>query len=301
MIDKSNSTVNGPTKVIPPPNSLLQAQAGANLMVGVRMNITPSSATDWLETRGGNRVLNAGRVDVYAAEMRAGRWKFNGQPIQFDEAGLLLNGQHRLHAVIKSGRTIDTVVQWGIPRDSQDTIDDGAKWSAKDLLHIKGEQNTHLLQATLAWLNREAHGALGTTIKMTNTVAMELLEAHPNIRQSCHFVAGLSGRCPLIPSGTAYLHYRFSEVDSEKADEFFRRLASGLGLTETSPIYRLRERLLKHQATKEKLRSADQLAFTIIAWNAFVEGRPLGLLVWRKSGPTAQEYPTIRGLEVPST
>jgi hypothetical protein len=38
--------------------------------------------------------------------MTNGEWVFDGTPISFDKYGNLLNGQHRLSSVIKSGSNI---------------------------------------------------------------------------------------------------------------------------------------------------------------------------------------------------
>jgi len=292
MIDIKQKIVEGHVVMVPPPQSAIRAEADKT--VGVRMEITPAQATEWLETRGSNRKIMQAVVDAYVAEMKAGRWVFNGAPIQFDEEGKLLNGQHRLWAIIESGTTIEAVVQFGIPRDSQATIDSGMAWKSKDVLFMLGESNTHSLQATLAWMNKEESGSLMSSRKLTSTVALEILERHPNIRKSVEF-ANIH-RSPLVPSGAAYLHYRLAFINSEKADEFFLRLEDGVGLSKNSPIYRLRERLNKAAMAKEKLPAVDQLALTIIAWNYYIEGREIGSLQWRKSGPTAQEFPTIMGL-----
>lgn len=294
MIDIRKRTVDGEATMVAPPKSVIQA--GADKSVGVRMNITPSVAAEWLETRGNNRKLTQSIVDEYSAEMKAGKWVFNGAPIQFDEEGKLLNGQHRLWAVLDSGVTIDVIVQWGIPRSTQATIDAGHKWMSKDVLGMHGEINCNLLQAALAWLNREASGSLLSTLRMTNTAAMKILELHPNIRESVHFIASHKGRALVLPSVAAYLHYKFSAVDPDRANEFFNGLSHGIDLAVNSPVYRLRERVLRSMTSKEKLTNTDMMALTIIAWNAFVEGRAVMALLWRKNGPTAQAFPTIVGL-----
>lgn len=48
------------------------------------------------------------------AEMQDGKWKLNGKTICFDRTGRLLNGQHRLSAVVRSGVSLTTVVVRGL-------------------------------------------------------------------------------------------------------------------------------------------------------------------------------------------
>lgn len=280
--------------VIPP--AIRQLAAGADPTVGVRMMITPEIATDWLETRGNNRKVGQSIVDTYARDMKDGRWVFNGAPIQFDEEGKLLNGQHRLWAVIESGCSIDTVVQWNIPRSSQATIDAGHKWQLKDLLYMDGEKNTALLQAALRWVWRDEIGSILSSRGMSNSQAQEVLSRHPGIRRSVDFTATV--RSALAPAAAAFLHYKIVENDPGKADEFFHRLSDGVGLTEFNPIYRLRERLLSYHG-KGRMHSSEALAISIVAWNAFRAGREIRALVWKGSGAAAQPFPTIDGVTTP--
>ncbi len=185
---------------VPPNIRTLRAEADAQ--VGVKMHITPPIATEWLETRGNNRKVLQGTVDRYACDMKEGRWLFNGAPIQFDEEGKLLNGQHRLWAIIESGVAIEAVVQWGIPRDTQATIDAGAKWQSKDVLYMQGEKNTNLLSATLRWILRDEAGTIMSARSISNSQAIELLERHPQVRHSVEFIAN-NPRGPLKPSVAA--------------------------------------------------------------------------------------------------
>lgn len=268
--------------------------AGADPTVGVKMSITPAIATDWLETRGNNRKVLQSTVDRYGLDMRQGRWVFNGAPIQFDEEGKLLNGQHRLWAIVESGCTIEAVVQWGIPRAAQATIDNGQKWQVKDLLYMEDEKNTTLLQAALRWVFRDEIGSLMSSPGMSNSTAIELLERHPGIRRSVDFISSVRG--PMYPSAAAFLHYKVSALDPDKADEFFMRLADGVGLQETSPVYRLRERL-HYFLGRGRMHQSEALAIAIIAWNAFRAGKEMRLLIWRKAGANAQPFPQIDGLE----
>ena len=46
--------------------------------------------------------------------MQNGEWKLNGKSICFDWNGRLLNGQHRLSAVVRSGVPLTTLVVRGL-------------------------------------------------------------------------------------------------------------------------------------------------------------------------------------------
>ncbi len=68
--------------------------------------VTPDTARRWLQRNGINRPLRDYRINLYASEMVAGRWTVDASAICFDSQDRLLNGQHRLHAVVRSNRTI---------------------------------------------------------------------------------------------------------------------------------------------------------------------------------------------------
>lgn len=95
--------------------------------------ITPEKAKQYLEQNTNNyRKLSPSKVTQYANDMMAGQWEENGEPIQFAENGVLLNGQHRLAAIVKSGVTISMPVIRGISNDVS-LFDIGKARTAKDI------------------------------------------------------------------------------------------------------------------------------------------------------------------------
>lgn len=99
---------------------------------------SPELAALWLAHNGHNRTLSPRTVDQYAADMAAGNWNFTGQPIIFDAAGHLIDGQHRLTAQVKVGVTLDWLVITGVQTATRDFIDIGRPRSVGNQLQIKG-------------------------------------------------------------------------------------------------------------------------------------------------------------------
>ena len=65
--------------------------------------VTPEMARRWLDSNTrSNRRPSAKTVDAYAREMAAGRWLVTHQGIAFNQAGELVDGQHRLLAIIEA-------------------------------------------------------------------------------------------------------------------------------------------------------------------------------------------------------
>jgi hypothetical protein len=68
------------------------------------VEVTPAIAQEWLKGNCKNRPLNEAKVAFFAEKMRCGQWQLKGGfPVKRLENGRLLNGQHRLNAVIRAG------------------------------------------------------------------------------------------------------------------------------------------------------------------------------------------------------
>ncbi len=93
--------------------------------------ITPTEAFNIIEEqdkkvmRGESkqRKVNQALVDQFTADMTAGNWRVTHQGIAFNSAGILIDGQHRLRAVIKANKTQKFLVTYDI--DTIEVIDTG--------------------------------------------------------------------------------------------------------------------------------------------------------------------------------
>lgn len=104
-------------------------------------SIDPAMAAAMLAKNSTNRKVNTRRVHTYANFMRNGEWKLNGESICFDSDGNLLNGQHRLLAVIESDMTVPFVIVSNVDDGSFSTYDTGKKRTAGDVFGIAGVRN----------------------------------------------------------------------------------------------------------------------------------------------------------------
>lgn len=76
--------------------------------------ITPEQAQEYLNNNAKHRPIKEKKVAEYMMEMEDGTWALNGKTICFDWNGRLLNGQHRLSAVVRSRVPLTTVVVRGL-------------------------------------------------------------------------------------------------------------------------------------------------------------------------------------------
>ncbi|MFZ2620350.1 MAG: hypothetical protein WAX89_05695 [Alphaproteobacteria bacterium] len=103
------------------------------------MRITPALAQEWLDKYNTkNRPVSQRKVAGYTHIMRAKKWGTHGKAIGFAPNGRLLNGQHRLKAVVASGVTITNLVIWGIAEEAFATMDSGQRRNANHVLARMG-------------------------------------------------------------------------------------------------------------------------------------------------------------------
>ena len=78
--------------------------------------ITPKWAAEVLEKHNPrNRNVSENTVSSYASDMKNKRWTLTHQGIAFDENGDLIDGQHRLWAVVFADVEVEMMVTTGIP------------------------------------------------------------------------------------------------------------------------------------------------------------------------------------------
>lgn len=109
--------------------------------------ITPTTAAAYLERNTGNRTIKSKHVESLADSMTAGHWQCTHEGIAFDTVGSLIDGQHRLSAVVKSGCTITSLVFRDCEPGTFNVIGDASRRTAADVLHLAGELNTNKLAA----------------------------------------------------------------------------------------------------------------------------------------------------------
>lgn len=107
----------------------------SNSMTASVIDVTPQLAKMWLENNKSNRSIREATVRAYAEDMASGGWQLNGEGIMFDASGNLINGQHRLSAIVRSNCTIPMLVLRNV---SASIYDVGASRSPADILQLEG-------------------------------------------------------------------------------------------------------------------------------------------------------------------
>jgi hypothetical protein len=263
------------------------------------LTLTPRIAEQLLERNRHNRSVSSSRVRQYAADMRAGHWAFNGEAIKVDADGQVLDGQHRLLAVIEADCSVDTLLITGLPPAAQETMDQGRARTLGDVLKLRGEADYFNLAAAVRVVCLYERDGLPykAPFKEAPTVheCIRALDRNPAIRDSVKLAVQLR-RSSLVPTSTvAGLHYLFASVSEADADDFMTKLLRGENLTAESPIFVLRDRLLV-DLRERILPPKTKLAFIIRTWNAYEQGEHISRLLWNPGGANPEKFPKIYGL-----
>jgi hypothetical protein len=148
--------------------------------------ITPKKATEYLEQNTANRPLSTRTVREFAAAMRRGEWQVTHQGIAFDTNGTLVDGQHRLAAIIEADMPVELTVFTEVAEGAFDVLDTGKRRNAADVLAIEGEKSAVMLAAMVrtVWLyqNRPELNWSGGDAGVSNHQIVATLEQHPKLR-----------------------------------------------------------------------------------------------------------------------
>lgn len=235
------------------------------------MTVTPSIAKSWLEKNTGNRNLNPIHVTELACAMLDDEWRENGEAIKLSRNGRVLDGQHRLHAIVESGRSITTAVFTDLPEEIQDTIDLGMKRTIGDALHMEGVANSVRVGGALRFLDAYLRGTMRLR-RLSPTMAKGLLQQHPGIEDACRLP-----NTPLVsPSTMGAFHYLASCKDAALAENLASHIIRGEP-TDHSAFRALREKLIAAPYSDNATRRKAFL-FMAKAWNYARAGRKISVL-----------------------
>lgn len=184
--------------------------------------ITPEKAREYMKGNTYNRPLSKACVDALADQMRRGQWKMNGEPIIFSGSGKLLDGQHRLAAVIRSGTSVEMAVARGVDEDAFVTIDTGKGRTAGDVFAIAGIKCYNNISAGIARFGMMCKGRNA----FSGSISRKYYDAGHILRQSEIFAV------------MAYL-IKVKNHPRHRVEEFFSELCLGTySQCEAITIYR---------------------------------------------------------------
>lgn len=268
---------------------------GCGEIFSVNASVTPALAERLLAQNTGNRPIRqkgeSRSVEAYARAMLRGEWVLNGEAVIVSSDGQLNDGQHRLSAVIASGVAVPMHLMFGVERDTRRTVDQGAARSPGQILSMMGEKSYNQLATAVAFVWSYS-GDRNFQARPTTDQLIKTLEAHPALREATAAAAHLKTGFLCSVGYLAGAHYVCWRANPELADDFLLAVRTGLNISDPkSPVFKLRKRLIDHTAKREVIPAVEQAALYIKAFNAVLSNKTPGNLMWRRFGPTSEDFP----------
>lgn len=260
-------------------------------------NVTPKMAKAWLGNNKLNRKLKESVVKRYARDMGNDNWTLTGEPIQFNCDGSLLNGQHRLHAIIESNKTVPIVVATGVDQSAMMHMDTGVKRSFNDWLKMQGFSNVANLGSATKFCYRYEKGTLRTQEVPTMAEVIQYFEANRErlIQSVSGFVS--NSRLRVFFNGPAFVALDYFTTPKMPGEfNAFAHLIANEHTPEpdtTAFTYRKYMDNYRIMSSHRKTHPLILQAIAIKAWNAHIEGRVVESLSWRAGGASPEQFPTI--------
>ena len=260
------------------------------------VTITPQIAREWLDSTDHSiqRRLNWPHVMYLAKEMASGNWDMNGQPIQIDTAGNVVNGQHRLNACIESQCSFTSLVVYGVETKAIHTIDAGQKTRGlNDVLSITfpalkyANETAAAIKFVYAFHNgRKRSAAAGemrggrqtqkvSLTKISPAEAEQFIKEHPTffhfIEQS---ISVWNAGDKIIPySIFCGLLWCIDQVNPVFSWEFFTKLSTGSDIKDGSPVHYLRKKIIEYKMSDRRhMSKGDQVALIVKCFNYYIDG-----------------------------
>lgn len=247
-------------------------ERGRQEMFSEVVTITPGIAEIILERNVGNRGKKIRKIREMVEDISAHRWSLNGETIIISMDGYLNDGQNRLYAVVEAGEPIETLVVFGVPRESQLTIDTGTSRSVGDMIKMKGGLNYNAAAATARLLLGYQEGVFSTHQgSIFSKVAIH--EHYMDNKEEIDEAVSLNGsifarKVSQAAFAAAYIILTRVCGNGPRVMEFLGKVA------ENSELSKNDARFVAHNyLATNVLRPNDKLALLLYHWNAWREGR----------------------------
>lgn len=247
---------NGAEAVTAPPASIAPAAPAkpSDAPAGVHcqwIDVDPGLAAHWLQNNFRNRPVAEDVVAAYARDMVNGEWVSTHQGIAFNDRDELIDGQHRLLAIIRSGITVSMLVTFGLKSDikgkevtTMDAVDRGRTRSVADQLKIQhglknGSKIAGICQtiAALCFRARTRRLSVGQTLTIYRMFQDEV-----------DWTIRFASRSPGLRAKGVAAACTFAIAADPKLKDICHRIYTGEGIEPATPIHQLRAFLVSDEA-----------------------------------------------------
>tara|TARA_R110002096_G_scaffold75451_1_gene178225 strand:- start:389 stop:1399 length:1011 start_codon:yes stop_codon:yes gene_type:complete len=189
-------------------------------------SIGPDKAEEMLDNMYGNqRRINKSVVSKIATAMYQGEYiDAIANPIFISNTGKLLDGQHRLQAIVDCGRVINFLVVRGLPEKCFVYFDQNRPRAAKDALKARDVKNPLKVAAVAKLIFQLIEGR---TIVPRNEVIDRLVMDYPELEQTTRRAEEMSERSHIMTSTGSVAQFLFNKIDPVSSSAFFDMIQFG--------------------------------------------------------------------------
>ena len=254
--------------------------------------ICPTRAKQLLAQNHTNRNLNQRLVGKLTEAIVNDHWKVNGETIKVSKRGRLLDGQHRLHAIIMAKKPAKTYLIDGLEEDCHSTIDAGLRRTGGHALQFLGVKNSNLVASTIGMVYRIRTKDLKTSPKYTNEDIVREYQIDPKgYSNAATYIAGKLWLKKFAGSSVASASYYLTQkLNEDQSNAFFGALASGENMQHGDPVFALRNQLMNKRSIQGKLERGKAVRYNVYqdiayAWNACRDKKDVKKIVIRENTP----------------
>ena len=226
--------------------------------------------------------------------MRRGEWQVTHQGIAFDTTGALVDGQHRLAAIVEADQPVEMTVFTEVPDGAFDVLDTGKRRNAADALAIEGEKSAVMLAAMVrtVWLyhHRPDLSWSGGDAGVTNHQIVQTLEQHPKLRDVIPLGEQIATATGMIKSAAGAASYLVTQANQRDLAPWFDGIIEGTGLPKGDPRLMFRRVMFAHtrkqagQVTRRR-ETREHVTLYLKAFNAWATATALTQLKYAPREP----------------
>lgn len=220
------------------------------------ITITPDLAKVWLATSNGNprwsskkKFVDDRIVTSIARDIKNGNWKPGNNSIAFDENGVLVDGHHRLSAVVSAKIPVESIVVYGIPEDAQIHIDEARGRTQAQRLSLE----SRIVSAANCYFR--STGRIYKTTAGSVEMVSEWVKEHPMVFDALSICTTgkehpISKKGSVVCAATLALEHG---VNEDRLKNFFRSVNTGfVSSKEESAAIVIRNMLMSSQYGTKK-------------------------------------------------
>jgi hypothetical protein len=241
------------------------------------------------------RPSNKPHIRDLAADITAERWRESNDAVCFDEDGYLINGQHRMHAIVLANKAVRLDVKRGVPASSFPIMDIPRRRSGADIVSLEGGTQGTAVAAVVSAVCAYEHGRIsmlhGWKRLSNDDMRTEFQRLRgPRLTDAVRLAKGLPPALGLQQTVAGVFYYIASATAPDEAELFVETLKFGeRGGVRSEAAYVLRESLLRRG--KNKRPAAENLALLIKTWNRRTRTSTRAYV--RSAGPLAESMPAM--------